>query len=48
MIIVATVTPDQPFPTVSCMLQEKLGAKKAASYDDECRMCRVYVRHDYS
>lgn len=33
MIIVATVTPDQPFPTVSCMLQEKLGAKKAASYD---------------
>ncbi|WEZ08198.1 beta-ketoacyl-ACP synthase III [Priestia flexa] len=33
MIIVATVTPDQPFPTVSCMLQEKLGAKKAAAYD---------------
>ena len=33
MIIVATVTPDQPFPTVSCMLQEKLGAKKSASYD---------------
>ncbi|WP_195695365.1 beta-ketoacyl-ACP synthase III [Priestia megaterium] len=33
MIIVATVTPDQPFPTVSCMLQEKLGATKAASYD---------------
>ncbi|MGG0318123.1 beta-ketoacyl-ACP synthase III [Priestia megaterium] len=33
MIIVATVTPDQPFPTVSCMLQEKLGAKKAASFD---------------
>ncbi|MCM3773512.1 MULTISPECIES: beta-ketoacyl-ACP synthase III [Priestia] len=33
MIIVATVTPDQPFPTVSCMLQERLGAKKAASYD---------------
>ncbi|RBN40005.1 3-oxoacyl-ACP synthase, partial [Priestia megaterium] len=28
-----TVTPDQPFPTVSCMLQEKLGAKKAASFD---------------
>lgn len=33
MIVVATVTPDQPFPTVSCMLQEKLGAKKAAAYD---------------
>ena len=25
LILVATVTPDQPFPTVSCMLQEKLG-----------------------
>lgn len=33
LIIVATVTPDQPFPTVSNMLQERLGAKKAASMD---------------
>ncbi|TYR79521.1 ketoacyl-ACP synthase III [Priestia megaterium] len=33
MIIVATVTPDQPFPTVSCMLQERLGAKKASAFD---------------
>ncbi|MBA4536462.1 ketoacyl-ACP synthase III [Bacillus aquiflavi] len=33
LILVATVTPDQPFPTVSCMLQEKLGAKKAAAMD---------------
>lgn len=33
LILVATVTPDQPFPSVSCMLQEKLGAKKAAAMD---------------
>ncbi|WP_243385730.1 beta-ketoacyl-ACP synthase III [Bacillus kexueae] len=33
MILVATVTPDQPFPSVACMLQEKLGATKAAAMD---------------
>ncbi|UOR13137.1 beta-ketoacyl-ACP synthase III [Halobacillus amylolyticus] len=33
MIVVATVTPDQPFPSVSNMLQHRLGAKKAASMD---------------
>ncbi|MGD6855257.1 beta-ketoacyl-ACP synthase III [Bacillus infantis] len=33
MILVATVTPDQPFPTVACMLQERLGAVKAAAMD---------------
>ncbi|WP_112180138.1 MULTISPECIES: beta-ketoacyl-ACP synthase III [Paraliobacillus] len=33
LILVATVTPDMPFPTVSCMLQERLGATKAAAMD---------------
>jgi len=33
LILVATVTPDRPFPSVACMLQEKLGAKKAAAMD---------------
>lgn len=33
MIIVATVTPDRPFPSVSCMIQDRLGAKKAACMD---------------
>lgn len=33
LILVATVTPDTPFPSVACMLQEKLGAKKAAAMD---------------
>ena len=33
LILVATVTPDQPFPTVSCMLQDKLGCTSAAAMD---------------
>lgn len=33
LIIVATVTPDMAFPSTSCILQEKLGAKKAAAFD---------------
>ncbi|MEC3606609.1 beta-ketoacyl-ACP synthase III [Bacillus glycinifermentans] len=33
MILVATVTPDQAFPTVSCMIQEKLGAFNACAMD---------------
>jgi len=33
LILVATVTPDMPFPTVSCILQDKLNAKKAAAMD---------------
>ncbi|WP_174612784.1 beta-ketoacyl-ACP synthase III [Virgibacillus ihumii] len=33
MILVATVTPDTPFPSVSCMLQDRLGAKKVAAMD---------------
>lgn len=33
LILVATVTPDRPFPSVSCMLQERLSATKAAAMD---------------
>lgn len=33
MIIVATVTPDMSFPSTSCLIQEKLGATKAAAMD---------------
>ncbi|MEI3604907.1 beta-ketoacyl-ACP synthase III [Pseudogracilibacillus sp. SE30717A] len=33
MILVATVTPDTPFPSVACMIQEKLGATNAAAMD---------------
>jgi len=33
MILVATVTPDRPFPSVATMLQERLGAFNAAAMD---------------
>lgn len=33
LILVATVTPDKPFPSVACQLQERLGATKAAAMD---------------
>ncbi|MEL3960305.1 beta-ketoacyl-ACP synthase III [Lysinibacillus endophyticus] len=33
LILVATVTPDQAFPSVACQLQEKLGAVNAAAMD---------------
>lgn len=33
LILVATATPDQPFPSVACMVQEKLGAFQAAAMD---------------
>lgn len=33
LILVATVTPDTPFPSVACMIQERIGAKNAAAMD---------------
>ncbi|CAG7603474.1 3-oxoacyl-[acyl-carrier-protein] synthase 3 protein 1 [Paenibacillus solanacearum] len=33
LIIVATITPDMSFPSTACILQDKLGAKKAAAFD---------------
>lgn len=33
LILVATVTPDTPFPSVSCKIQEMLGAVNAAAMD---------------
>ncbi len=33
MIIVATVTPDMPFPPTACILQHKLGAGGCAAFD---------------
>lgn len=33
LIIVATITPDMLFPSTACLLQEKLGAKRAAAFD---------------
>lgn len=33
LIIVATITPDMFFPATACIVQERLGAKKAAAFD---------------
>ena len=33
LILVATVTPDQSFPSVACMIQDRLGATNAAAMD---------------
>lgn len=33
MILVATVTPDQPFPSVACMLQNRLGTRTIPAMD---------------
>ena len=33
LIIVATVTPDHAFPSTACLLQDALGASKAAAFD---------------
>ncbi|MCL1632871.1 ketoacyl-ACP synthase III [Sporolactobacillus sp. CPB3-1] len=33
LILVATVTPDHPFPSVACMLQDKLGARHIPAMD---------------
>ncbi|MCA1797147.1 MAG: ketoacyl-ACP synthase III [Geobacteraceae bacterium] len=33
LIIVGTVTGDMKFPAMACLLQEKIGAKKAAAFD---------------
>ncbi|MDI3280901.1 MAG: beta-ketoacyl-ACP synthase III [Bacillota bacterium] len=33
LIIVATITPDMIFPATACLLQDRLGAKRAAAFD---------------
>ncbi len=35
LIIVATVTPDMPFPCTACLVQQKMGASRAAAFDIE-------------
>lgn len=33
LIVVATVTPDYPFPSTACLIQDMLGADRAAAFD---------------
>ena len=35
LIVVATVTPDAPFPATACIVQDKLGAVRAGAFDME-------------
>jgi len=35
LVIVATITPDMPFPATACFVQQKIGAKRAAAFDLE-------------
>ncbi len=35
LIIVATITPDMPFPATACLVQQKIGAFRAAAFDVE-------------
>jgi len=35
LIIVATITPDMPFPATACLVQQKIGARRAAAFDIE-------------
>jgi 3-oxoacyl-[acyl-carrier-protein] synthase-3 len=35
LIIVATITPDMPFPSTACLVQQKIGAIRAAAFDIE-------------
>ncbi|WP_068676573.1 beta-ketoacyl-ACP synthase III [Oceanobacillus sp. Castelsardo] len=42
LILVATVTPDTSFPSVACIIQDKLGAVKAAALDVSAA-CSGYI-----
>jgi len=35
LIIVATITPDMPFPATACLVQKRIGARRAAAFDIE-------------
>jgi len=38
-IIVATITPDMPFPSTACILQHKIGAKTVCAFDVNAACC---------
>lgn len=42
LIIVATITPDMPFPSTACLVQHKLEATRAAAFDIEAA-CSGFV-----
>jgi len=42
MIVVATITPDMPFPNTACVVQSKIGARQAFCFDIEAA-CSGFV-----
>src|SRR5438105_15911916 len=40
LIIVATITPDMPFPSTAALIQRKIGAHRAAALDIEAACSR--------
>jgi len=42
LVIVATTTPDQIFPSTACILQDKLGIKQGASFDVQA-VCAGFI-----
>lgn len=42
LIIVATITPDMVFPSTACLVQQKIGARRAAAFDLEAA-CSGFV-----
>lgn len=42
LIIVATITPDMMFPSTACLVQQKIGAQRAAAFDIEAA-CSGFV-----
>jgi len=42
LIIVATITPDMPFPSTACLVQQRIGAHRAAAFDLEAA-CSGYI-----
>ena len=43
LIIIATTTPDQPFPSSACILQDKLGIKNGGAAFDMQAVCGGFV-----
>ena len=43
MIVVPTVTPDMFFPSTACVIQEKVGARKAWGFDLLGRLLRLHL-----
>ena len=44
LIIVATITPDMPFPSTACLVQRKINAYRAAAFDIEAACSGFILR----